>query len=81
MYLENLQSWLESGVVEVSFVKKDGQPRTMRCTLIADMLPPMTEGKTPREHKEGLLSVWSIDDQGWRSFYIDSIKSTRFIPR
>jgi hypothetical protein len=77
---ENLLSWLKEGIVEVSFNKKDGSSRLMKCTLAEDLVQP-PKGKETRKKKEGLLSVWSIDDSGWRSFYIDSIKSTRFIPR
>ena len=72
-----LKETLSNGIVTVTFEKLDGTIREMRCTLQADMLPPMLlqEGAKPRVENPNVLSVWDIDSHGWRSFRIDSIKS------
>jgi len=76
-----LKQILENGVVTVVFTKIDGTEREMKCTLNSDFLPEsnkqlLTEGSTKKEN-DNVLSVWDIDNQGWRSFRLDSIKEIR----
>lgn len=73
-----LKETLSKGIVTVTFEKLDGTIREMRCTLLADHLPPqlLQEGvKSGRTENLNVLSVWDIDAHGWRSFRMDSIKS------
>jgi len=72
-YLKNV---LQTGVANVSFIKKDGTVRNLLCTLMAEHLPAQTDleeavqKKTPNPE---VLAVWDLDNQGWRSFRYDSI--------
>jgi hypothetical protein len=74
-----LKQQLQGSVVSVVFTKADGTERTMRCTLLAEYLPAaegaqlLTEGT--RKENDDVLSVWDIENDGWRSFRLDSIKS------
>jgi hypothetical protein len=76
-----LKQQLSDNVVTVVFEKKDGTIRTMRCTLLAEYLPTQLAPEGPqllqeaRAENENVLSVWDLDNGGWRSFRIDSIKS------
>ena len=76
-----LKQQLSDNVVTVVFEKKDGTTRTMRCTLLAEYLPTKLVPEGPqllqeaRVENENVLSVWDLDNGGWRSFRIDSIKS------
>jgi hypothetical protein len=73
-----LKQSLKNGVVTVTFEKSDGTLREMRCTLQSDFLPPqlLQEGVyTPRTPNLDILAVWDIENGGWRSFRMDSIKS------
>lgn len=72
---EVLKSNLRENVVYVTFIKKDGTERNMRCTLRPDLLPQQTDieeavSKTPNAD---VLAVWDLDKEGWRSFRYDSI--------
>ena len=77
-----LKQQLSNNVVTVVFEKKDGTIRTMRCTLLAEYLPAPTQLpndgpqllQESRAENENVLSVWDLDNGGWRSFRIDSIK-------
>jgi len=67
-------------IITVSFTKKDGSERIMKCTL--------NFSKIPEEHKpkgtsiesilslirKNILRVYDIENQGWRSIPIDNIK-------
>lgn len=70
-----LQS-LREGVVTVKFTKKDGTERDMKCTLQESYISPY-EKKTDREKvaSDSNISVWDIENQGWRSFRVDSVIS------
>lgn len=72
-----LKQTLQGNIATVVFEKADGTLREMRCTLQSDFLPPqlLQENTVTRAENPNILSVWDIDNGGWRSFRIDSIKS------
>jgi hypothetical protein len=74
-----LKQQLQGGIATVTFEKKDGSMRTMRCTLLAEYLPaptgPQLLTESTRQESDQVLSVWDIENGGWRSFRLDSIKS------
>jgi len=68
---------LRNNVIEVSFDKDNGQPRVMRCTLMKYFLPESYKEQADVNFHAGhpnVLAVWDIDNQGWRSFKIDSVR-------
>ena len=75
MLREKMREILQANVCEVQFTKADGSPRTMRCTLMPDSLPPLkTDGKQRAENLD-IVPVWDVEAEGWRSFRVDSVKS------
>ena len=78
-----LTEWL-SGVLKVTpvtitFTKKDGTERVMKCTLNPDWLPKVepkivTEDKKPRKESTTSMRVFDLEKNEWRSFTIKSIK-------
>jgi len=71
----NLKELLKSNVVQVTFWKVNGQQRTMNCTLQTTFLPESVEKEETRKESDTSLAVWSVDDDGWRSFRWESIIS------
>lgn len=72
-----LQQTLTNGVATVTFRKADGNLRTMRCTLQQSELPHQSGqflSEVEGETNEEVLTVWDIENNGWRRFRIDSIK-------
>lgn len=71
-----LVDMLKSTEATVTFVKKDGSERVMRCTLNPEVLPKqeVTEDKKPRKKSDSNLAVYDIEMKGWRSFVIKSVK-------
>ena len=72
---------LHDSVVTVTFVKKDGTERDMRCTLRKDKLPifqESTEEKKTRKKSEDAVAVYDLEKDAWRSFRWDSIKRIQF---
>lgn len=67
------------GQARVTFTKSDGTERQMKCTLKEEFIQQY-EKKTDRVRKENedVLSVWDLDNNGWRSFRVDSIKNIDF---
>jgi hypothetical protein len=67
----------------ITFTKKDGTDRVMRCTLSPELLPQVVEqtektSKTTKKKSDDVLSVWDLDANGWRSFRWDSVKALEF---
>ena len=71
-----LMDALNNNIVTVKFLKKDGSEREMKCTLQESYITPY-EKKTDRERviSDTNISVWDVENQGWRSFRYDSIIS------
>ena len=78
MNYENYKTELRNGICEMTFTKKDGTLRSMKCTL-AEWLVPQVETKNPTPRviaeNDNLVKVYDLEKQGWRSFNIDSVIS------
>lgn len=82
---------LQMRVVEITYDKNDGEPQTMRCTLVKSLLPEKRDPLKVQEFHEfqekslnptgdprsQVITVWDIDNHGWRSFRIDRIRSAQ----
>lgn len=69
-----LKNQLREGVVLVTFKKKDGTKRKMRCTLAENEIPAEKMPKGSGKSKSGdALAVFDVENQEWRSFRFDSI--------
>jgi hypothetical protein len=78
MTKEQIANYLKTDTAEITFTKVDGTERTLNCTLQESFIPKREivedSTKTPKADNPNVLSVWDIDNAGWRSFRIDSIK-------
>jgi hypothetical protein len=61
--------------VEISFYKKDGTVREMKCTLKEGTAPSVENPKT----SDTLCTVWDSVLGEWRSFHFDKIKTINFV--
>lgn len=85
-----LKDHLKHGPVAVTFTKRDGTERVMKCTL-SESLVPIVEAKTDtrdekltdllkdmpkkeRKVNEDVLPVYDLESKAWKSFRWDSIK-------
>ncbi len=71
---ETLQELLRNFVATVTFTKKDGTERVMKCTLKSDIAIPH-EKKTDRvkEPKPELLPVWDMEAEAWRTITVANV--------
>jgi hypothetical protein len=77
-----LQTQLQTEVLEVTFTKVNGDKRVMNCTLMEGILPSNPTEETTKDTKEkkvneDILSVWDVDASGWRSFRVKNITRVR----
>jgi hypothetical protein len=73
-------SVLKENVAEVTFTKKDGTERVMKCTLQTEFLPiqePKQEGTVAKKVNDSVVAVFDIEAEGFRSFRLDSV--TKFV--
>jgi hypothetical protein len=74
---ENIINKLHNGICKVIFTKNNGESRVLQCTLNDKLLPTVEsneEGpKRTRKQNPDVMSVWDVENSGWRSFRWDSI--------
>ena len=77
-----LRSHLKFGPVTVTFTKKDGSERIMRCTTNPTYImfkePASVESKREKKINEDVMPVFDMEEGHWKSFRWDSIKSVSF---
>lgn len=69
---------LKESEATVTFTKKDGTERVMKCTLQTEFLPiqkPKPEGYVARKPNDEVIAVFDIEKKAFRSFRIDSVIS------
>lgn len=83
-FQEWLKSHLKSGPVTVTFTKKDGTERVMKCTTNPTYImfkdPVMLESKKERKVSEDVMPVYDMESKAWKSFRWDSIRRVTFGP-
>lgn len=69
---------LQGGISTITFTKKDGTERKLKCTLQSALLPvvenidaTVKERKIPTES----LAVYDLENNAWKSFRWDSIST------
>lgn len=77
MNIAELRKLLSTDIVTVTFTKKNGELREMLCTTLKEYLPgEWLDSEKPLVLAEtGIVTVWDLEQKGWRSFRFDSIKS------
>lgn len=69
---DNVKSLLNESIYTVTFKKVDGTIRTMRCTLKPEYIP---EARSPSYEVNDVVTVWDMEENGWRRFIVDNILS------
>lgn len=74
-----LRSHLKFGPVTITFTKKDGSERIMKCTTNPTYImfkdPSILESKREKKVNEDIMPVYDLESDAWKSFRWDSIKS------
>ena len=74
-----LISLLRSEIVELTFIKKDGSERIMKCTLAEQKIPAENTPKgVERAKSDEAVAVFDLENNGWRSFRWDSLTNIEF---
>ena len=70
---------LRSEIVQLTFTKKDGTERIMKCTLAEQKIPAENVPKgTERAKSDEAVAVFDLENNGWRSFRWDSLTNIEF---
>ncbi len=76
---EILVEGLKKNVMRITFTKVNGDERVMLCTLHDSILPEQLISEIKKKVNPDTLSVWDLDNNGWRSFRLDSIKEMKVV--
>lgn len=58
----------------VTFTKKDGSTRTMKCTRNMTLIPSEFHPKNETEDTGGAIRAFDLDKQEWRSFLPENVQ-------
>jgi hypothetical protein len=86
IFFDRLKTIMREQEIKITFTKKDGTERVMRCTLDPNKLPvhetntdnPIDFPETKRKVSTETMAVFDLDVQGWRSFTKKSVKCVDF---
>jgi hypothetical protein len=69
-----LRGYLNESVITVTFTKKDGTPRVMKCTKQSDLIPEDKQPKGTGTMTTGdAVAAFDLEKQEWRSFNTGNI--------
>lgn len=71
MNKENLLNLLRKQEITVSFKKKDGSTRIMRCTLKKGLIPEVFGNSAPLAN-ENHITVYDVEAEGWRTLNLET---------
>ena len=78
---DDIKRKLAEGVIEVTFTKKDGTERVMKCTLKESLIPEKDKpkGDSPRANTGtgGVIACYDVEKEGWRSFTLADVTSVQ----
>ena len=66
---------LQKKILQVTFTKKDGTTRVIKCTLnkmYTEFTSPQGRKKLPKNNEE-VIPVWDLENSAWRSFRLASV--------
>ena len=77
---EALKAVLKNDVIVVVFRKVNGEERTMHCTLKDEFIKGERKllQENTRPENPDTLAVWDLDNDGWRSFRVNSVLTIGF---
>lgn len=78
---QELKKMLQAGPVEVTFTKKDGTERVMKCTINEELITVKPSANTNYTAKLNVnnVRVFDLDKSEWRSFNITSLKGVKIL--
>lgn len=77
LFREWLRGLLRTETVHLTFQKKDGTIREMKCTLSESKLPKLEQGKESRAPNSNSMPVFDLEKNEWRAFRFDSVQSIK----
>lgn len=78
LFRDWLRGVLRTETVHLTFTKKDGTIRDMKCTLSESKLPKTDQGKEGRKENDSSIPVFDLEKNEWRAFRFDSVKQIQF---
>jgi hypothetical protein len=92
MTKRQIQKLLNDYDLEITFTKKDGSVRVMKCTsnIPKKDVVPVPEGESISDYltkkvrkvsnrPDDVMVVYDIEIGDWRSFYVDSVESVKIL--
>lgn len=74
-FVDELDLELYGNVLTVTFTKKNGETRIMRCTRMSELIPKesLPKSGSNRKKNDDIMTVWDLDKKNWRAITKSSI--------
>ena len=76
---QRVEGLLKTGNGKFHFQKVDGSLRDMFCTLNPNVLPGEYNEELVSQSKPGILTVWDIEKDAWRSMKYEKVIQFKFL--
>ena len=76
---QSVEGLLQQGNGKFTFQKVDGSVRDMYCTLQPTVLPETVNTELKNNAKPGILTIWDIEKEGWRSMRYENVIRFKFL--
>lgn len=71
MNISDLKNLLKTSEVTVSFVKRDGTTRIMKCTLKPDVVPQVFGSSAVPKNEQHII-VFDTEKEAWRTLNLEN---------
>ena len=78
LFRDWIYDMLKTEIVDLTFKKKDGTIREMKCTLMESKLPPKEATNNVSKDNINSLPVFDLEKNEWRAFRYDSVQRVQF---
>lgn len=68
----------EKNATTVTFTKKDGTERVMKCTRSPTLIPEDQHPKNGTGDSDSAIRVFDLDKNEWRSFVVENVKRIEY---
>lgn len=84
MNKDELLDLLHNNVANITFTKVNGDVRVLKGTLLDQYLPQkevetIVETQTRKANNDNVVVTWDIENDGYRSFRVDSVTAVEII--
>ena len=77
--INDFKKALHEGIVNFTYIKKDGSTREAKGTLQEKFITVTSTGTNTRPKPDNIVAYWDLDKNAWRSFITDNLQKFEIV--